>query len=187
MADLTTGADAVSGDKFSYQQHNRLKDHWRSATAPTAPVAGMIWSKTTDDSLWVYDGTAWRLIPNSLFGEVCLAKGISADMEPGGGTPVMAILYTVPAGKSCIITRVVIRGSSGNLTTASISFGFDANGSDSIANAARTYLDGATKYGILVPGTGSVIGVAAGTYKIAVNTKQGGAMTIIVDVFGYLY
>lgn len=187
MADLTTGADAVTGDKYSFQQMNRMKDHWRSATAPTAPVAGMIWSKTTDNTLWVYDGAAWIQVPTAESGEVRLVTTLAADMNPGAGTPVMTTLYTVPAGHSCIITRVVLRNSSGNLNTASISFGFDANGSDVIANATRTYLAGATNYGEVLITNGAIRGAAAGTFKLAVNTKQGGAMTIDIDVFGYLF
>lgn len=187
MADLTTGADAVTGDKYSLQQMNRMKNHWRSATAPTAPVAGMIWSKTTDNTLWVYDGAAWIQVPTAESGEVRLVTTLAADMNPGAATPVMTTLYTVPAAHSCIITKVVFRNSSGNLTTASVSCGFDANGSDVIANATRTYLNDNTKYGLVPAPTGAVRGVAAGTFKLAVNTKQGGAMTIDIDVFGYLF
>lgn len=186
MADLTTGADAVSGDLLDFAQYNRIKNHWRSALPPTAPTAGEIWVKT-DNTVWVYDGAAWIQIPTAEAGEVMLSRTASVDMNPAGGTPVMATLYTVPAGHSCIVTKVIVRNSSGNLTTASISFGFDANGSDVIANATRTYLDAATKYGVIPAVNGAVRGAAAGTFKVAVNTKQGGAMTITVDVFGYLF
>lgn len=185
---ILDGDDLVDGGLVPYQWLNLIKDHWRSATAPTTPIAGMIWSKTTDDSLWFYDSAgAWREITTILWGEICLVKGISADMNPGGATPVMATLYTVPAGKSCIITKVVIRNSSGNLTTASISFGFDAVGSDCITNAAHVTLTNSTFYEVIPPKVGAVRGAAAGTFKVAVNTKQGGAMTITVDVFGYLF
>lgn len=186
MADLTTGADAVSGDLLDFAQYNRIKNHWRSATAPTAPVAGEIWVKT-DNTVWVYDGAAWIQVATAEAGEVLLSRTIGANMEPAGVVPVMATLYTVPAGHSCIITKVTVRNSSGNLTTASISFGFDANGSDVIANGTRTYLDTATKYGVIPPANGAVRGAAAGTFKVAVNTKQGAAMTIDIDVFGYLF
>jgi hypothetical protein len=48
-------------------------------------------------------------------------------------------------------------------------------------------LTGSTIYEIIPAKVGAVRGVAAGTFKIAVNTKQGGAMTISIDVFGYLF
>ena len=96
-------------------------------------------------------------------------------------------LYTVPTGKSCVITHVVCRIASTSLTTASWSFGFDVVGSDCIANATHTELDGTTKYTVLQAEVGAVLGVAAGTFKIRVNTAQGGAATMTIEVFGYIY
>jgi hypothetical protein len=190
MADLTTGADAVSGDGGTFQHLNRLKNHFRGTVEPTAIQPGMLFSKSTDETLYHAQAAARKVILQETdcmnYVETKLATLAAADMNPGA-PPTMTTLYTVPAGKSCIITKVIIRASSGDLTTASISFGFDANGSDAIANGTRTYLDGATKYGILVPANGSVRGAAAGTFKVAVNTKQGAAMTIAIDVFGYLF
>ena len=49
-----------------------------------------------------------------------LASVASVDMNTATPTP----LYTVPAGKTCIVTKIFIRNCSGSLTTASISFGF---------------------------------------------------------------
>lgn len=96
-------------------------------------------------------------------------------------------LFTVPAGKSCVITKVILRGASGALATASISFGFNtANADDVIANGVRT-LTGATNYEIIPAGSDSVRGAAAGTFKLDVQTAEGGALTAAIDVFGYLY
>lgn len=105
------------------------------------------------------------------------------DMNAGATTN----LYTVPAGKSCIITHVVCKNPSISLDTARWSFGFDANGSDCIADALHVALDGSTKYIVLKAEDGAVIGVAAGIFKIKVNTAQGAAATMDIEVFGYLY
>lgn len=96
-------------------------------------------------------------------------------------------LYTVPTGKSCVITHVVCRTASISLTTVSWSFGFDAAGSDCIADATHTVLDGATKYIVIKAKDAAVLGTAAGTFKIRVNTAQGAAATMTAEVFGYIY
>ena len=116
-----------------------------------------------------------------------LGSVAAVDMNPGA-PPVQATLFTVPPDKTgCVVTHVVCRNSSGNLTTAQFSFGFDAAGSDCIADALHAVLTGATLYIVIKAEDGAVLGVAAGTFKISVNTAQGGAMTLGVDVFGYMY
>lgn len=114
-----------------------------------------------------------------------LGSVTGVDMNPGA-TPDTTTIFTVPPDKTvCVVTHVVARNSSGNLDTAQFSFGFDANGSDCITDAAHTELDGSTKYIVLKAKDGAVVGTAGGTFKIAVNTAQGGAMTIDVEAFGY--
>lgn len=116
-----------------------------------------------------------------------LGYSYSVDMNPGA-PPVQTNIFTIPPDKTgCIVTHVVCRNSSGNLTTAQFSFGFDAAGSDCIANALHAALDGSTKYIVLKAEDGAVRGIAAGIFKISVNTAQGGAMTLDVEVFGYYY
>lgn len=97
------------------------------------------------------------------------------------------VLYTVPTGKSCIITHVVVRNPSIDLTTAEYGFGFDANAVNVIAAAAHVELDGATKYTVLQAEVGAVRGVAAGTFGIKVTVEQGAAATVTIEVFGYLF
>ena len=97
-------------------------------------------------------------------------------------------LYTVPAGKSCIITRVIMRLASTSLTTVSVSFGFTtAAFADVIADATHTELTGNTLYTILIPKVGAFIGVAAATFKVLCNILQGGAATATIDVYGILF
>lgn len=113
-----------------------------------------------------------------------LSTTTGVDMNTATATT----LYTVPTGKSCIITRVVVRAASTSLTTASYSFGFNSAAFDNIiANATHTELTGATLYTILSAKVGSTRGVAGDTFKVLMNTLQGGAATTTIDVFGYLF
>jgi len=186
---LINGDDATGNLAFGNAAYNRFKNHFRGA-AVSNPQPGSIQSITVNERLIHRQAAVSKYILQEtdcmLYVDAKLASSLAVNMNPGA-PPAMTVLYTVPAGKSCIITKVVIRNSSGNLTTASISFGFDVNGSDVIANGTRTYLNDSTKYGVIPPINGAVRGAAAGTFKVAVNTAQGGAMTIDIDVFGYLF
>lgn len=97
-------------------------------------------------------------------------------------------LYTVPSGKSCLITRVIIRLASTSLTTASIAFGFNAaTDNDVIATATHTELTGNTLFTILIPKTGAKVGTSTGVFSAICTIKQGGAATCTIDTFGILF
>lgn len=112
-----------------------------------------------------------------------LLASVVADMN----TATAQGLFTVPSNKSCVITRVGLRGASISLTLASISFGFtSAAFNDVIANATHTELTGPTLYTVLAAKTGAKIGVAGAVFTVLDNTLQGAAATVVIDVFGYL-
>lgn len=116
-----------------------------------------------------------------------LGAAASVNMNPGA-TPDVTNIFTVPPDKTgCIVTHIIVRNSSGNLTTAQFSFGWDGGGTDVKADAAHTALDGATKYKVLKADDGAVRGAVGDVFKIVVNTAQGAAMTIDLEVFGYYY
>lgn len=97
-------------------------------------------------------------------------------------------LYTVATGKSCIITKIVLRNASTSLTTASISIGFNAGtDSDVVANATRTSVNGTAVYEVIVPKAGAKIGASTNVLSVICNTKQGAPATATFDVFGYLF
>lgn len=113
-----------------------------------------------------------------------LASVLGVNMNTATPTP----LYAVPAGKTCVITKIVLKNASTSLTTASISFGFtSAAFNDVIATATHTELTGATLYTILVPKVGAILGVAAAVLNVLCNILQGGAATLDIDVYGYLF
>lgn len=106
------------------------------------------------------------------------------DLNVNGG---VTILYNVPTGNNCIITSVVIRNASTSLTLASYSFGFNAASyNDNITNSTHIELTGNTLFTILPTKTGATKGISGGNFSIIVNTPQGVAATITIDIFGYL-
>lgn len=116
--------------------------------------------------------------------ETLLASVPSVNLN----TATPTTLYTVPAGKSAIINKVVMRLASTSLTTASWSIGFNSAAfNDVLANATHTELTGATLYSGLAAKAGAKVGAAADVLKLLCNTLQGGAATATVDVYGYLY
>ena len=52
------GDPFISGTLLSYQQANRMKDHWCAAAAPTNPQGGMLHSNSADDVLKHYGANA---------------------------------------------------------------------------------------------------------------------------------
>lgn len=97
-------------------------------------------------------------------------------------------LFTVPEGKTLIVTHVVIRNASIALSTANFGFGYAAGEADVIAaTTLGTGLTAATLYRVLEAKDGAIKGVAADILKIGVDIAQGAAATMDVDVFGYLF
>jgi len=95
-------------------------------------------------------------------------------------------LFTCPTGKICIISHIVLRNLDGALATASVSFGWNTGEADDVIANGVLALTGATNYEIVKAESDAIRGVAAGTFKIDVQTGEGGALTGSVDVFGYL-
>jgi hypothetical protein len=73
---LINGDNFILGDLLSFQQANRLKDHWRAASVPSNFQPGMLYSDSDDDKL--YHGTAGSGIPL----EEVLQETKSADVSP---------------------------------------------------------------------------------------------------------
>ncbi len=129
----------------------------------------------------VVAGSALQASPDGQ--AVKLATSGAIDLNTAAATT----LYTCPAGFQAIIRRIILRNASVSLTTVAISFGWNsASFNDVVANSTYTALTGATLYSEILPKAGAAVGVAAGTFKVIVNTPQGAAATAIIDVFGYL-
>lgn len=118
-------------------------------------------------------------------GERLLGTTNLVDLNTGAAT----VLYTVTAGKKCVVTRVVIRKASTSLTTVKVSFGYNgpATYNDYAVDALYTELTGAALYTVVPPIAGAALGDATDDFCVMVNTVQGGAATCSIDVFGYEY
>lgn len=99
-------------------------------------------------------------------------------------------LYTVPAGKSCVVTRIVVRSPSAscaNLT--SVGFGFDTtctNWKTSLSLANLTTVTTGFLTVDLTTVTQAIIGTAASVFGFYITTSTATG-TATVDVFGYLF
>ena len=141
----------------------------------------------TTDKRFVTDAELANIIANALTvaaSEQLLAAKTGVDVN-NAATPT---LYTVPALKTAIITRIVLKNASISLTTWSGSIGWtSATFIDVLADATHTELTGPTLATVLTPKVGALQGVAAAVLKLKNNILQGAPATIDIDVFGYLY
>lgn len=122
-----------------------------------------------------------------------LSTTTGIDMSESTGDDVQVVLYTVPSGKTAIITHVVVRNPSSSLASASsVAFGNNSatynNWDSALTLAACT---ASTMAIVVVPTTAGAAAVtvcAAGTeFSMLITTGAGAACTATIDVFGYLY
>jgi hypothetical protein len=116
--------------------------------------------------------------------EVKLSTVDAVDLN----TATNQLLYTVPTGKTCVITRICQRNASISLTTNSHSIGWtSAAYADVVANATHTGLTGPTLAAWLVLIVAGIkMGTAGQPLYLKNNTNQGAAATASFDVFGIL-
>lgn len=116
--------------------------------------------------------------------EGMLATVASVDLSAAGKTT----LYTVPAGKTAVITRVIVRNASADISAATHGFGGDANATDWMAAQDLTALTAADDAIMLHPSAGTLFKVyaAATAFGMKPTVAEGAADTVTVSVFGYL-
>jgi hypothetical protein len=123
---------------------------------------------------------------NSLPLPTTLSSIASIDLTTTGTTS----LYTVPTGRSAIITAVIIRPTTATAANAdgAISVGTNASTYDDIiANTTLTGLDSTTEHYVATPGGVSHTAAAAEVITFQVDTAETGtALIVTVDVIGYL-
>lgn len=136
----------------------------------------------TDDGVTATFSTAPTLTDGPQLTEGLLNSAFSVNMNSGG----TQVLYTCPAGKTCIVTKVIVRNATDSLTTASYSFQWNSAG-DVIADATHPELTGSTLFTQLFPKVGAARGSAGATFDVVMNTLQGGTASTTIDVFGYTF
>lgn len=100
-------------------------------------------------------------------------------------------LYTVPTGKEFTPFAVLISKSSGNMTTATVSFGQTGALTDFLGTLTLTGINAAGDAGWCLPVPAStIVGIVTYTageiFAMDHVAAQGGAMTADVSVFGFL-
>lgn len=123
---------------------------------------------------------------NNLFtGRSCIAllsTKASVNLKAAAGP---TTLYTVPAGKTAIITHVVIRSISASLTGGS---DFDFTGWKQTVDLSSITSAFATSF-ICIDSNNAVYtpAVASSTFQITPSTGATGDATATIDVFGYTF
>jgi hypothetical protein len=100
-------------------------------------------------------------------------------------------LYTVPAGKRCVLTQAVIVAGADAGATTQVSIGQDTAETDWLAANTLSNLDAANDAVVVrpIPNTTPLKGksYAAGTVIQAQVTNQSGGATNTIYLFGFLY
>lgn len=118
----------------------------------------------------------------------------TASVDLNGAADTETSLYTVPTGKTCFVTHIVIRNMSADAASAVVTFGKTGGTCDEWrGNQTLSGLDGTTKYTVLYLDQGTndtpEAGVkfdAADVVGVEITTAAGSASTCTMDVFGYL-
>lgn len=121
---------------------------------------------------------------------VQLSKTSSINMKSTGQTT----LYTVPAGKTAIITHIMVRVTSASNVTGVpiITAGVTASWTSILASTTLTNLDATGEYVLIHVSSPSIQTAAAGVIKLDVATAAtttGGGDTYVAEVrlFGFLF
>lgn len=122
---------------------------------------------------------------NAFVGPVLLS---STAVNLNEGTLAKQALYTVPASRRCIVTRVDLDKLSGAPSTVEITMGWNAPATDTLdALRVADLIGGTTSFGsLLVQPTSWLVGTAAQVLGLAVSTPEGSALTGRMNIFGYL-
>lgn len=175
------GTGSISGDwsGFAVDDLAFYNQGWYNLT----PFEGVrVWIND-ENRLYVYSGSAWEYVEAE--GAITKLASVSAGMQTADGK---TNLYTVPTGKSCIVTHVIIRN-----PTASLAGGTDFDlGDGANADTWKTTIDlsglTATTDCIIINNTSKFTVFDAGdVFGIKPATGATADADATVEVFGYLF
>jgi hypothetical protein len=178
------------GDVLTHTNLNYIKSDLDSQ-AMTLAVTQTVTGNKTFSGTNVHSGTNTHSGTETFTGSVsftnksvitCLSTTASVNMVAGAGP---TTLYTVPAGKTAIITHVVIRTISASLAGG---VDFDFTGWRQTVDLSSITSAYATSY-ICLDCNNAVYtpAVAASTFQITNSTGSTGAATCTIDVWGYTF
>lgn len=132
-----------------------------------------------------FDALLQAFLNNSAFGQFILSSGISINAKNTGTTS----LYTVPIGKTAIITSAIVRCTAATAITVgpTLGIGVSAGEDDMFPSTAITALTTTAKiFGFQTIGM-SVSATAGSIIKVGIDTgSTGTAQTIAIELIGYL-
>lgn len=114
--------------------------------------------------------------------EYVLSRVDDVDMNTTDKTT----LFTVPTGRTAVITKIITRNVSTSLTTAVFGFGFNNDANDVVTAALHTALTAAGLLVLDVPKAGAVVGASTNVFGCKCSIAQGAPATATIEVVGYL-
>ena len=117
----------------------------------------------------------------------------TAAVDFNGAPDAETALYTVPVGKTCIVTHLVIRTLSADALLTVVTFGKTGGTCDELrGNQILSGLDGVTKYTTIYLDQGTndtpeaaVMFAAGDVLGVEITTAAGAGCTATIDAFGY--
>lgn len=127
-------------------------------------------------------------IPATVDGILSTTTGINAK------TVANTLLYTVPAGKICIVTQAIVRCTAATAITVGPTLSMGRNGTsynDVYASAVLTALintgpGAGSGFGFGTIGMFAQAAAAEGIYVALTNASTGTSQTLAIDLLGYL-
>ena len=115
-----------------------------------------------------------------------LSSTAAVDMKTAS---VKVPLYTVPTGKTCVVTAIIVRSPTVSLAGGtSYSFGDTATATGWKSSVDLSSLTTVTTSAIVIMGTSKfAMSVAAAVFGMYITTGSTSASTATIDVYGYLF
>jgi len=164
---------------------NDLVFYLGAAWYKLSPIEGLRVHVWDEDAFYRYNGSAWAMEPQET-GDRLLARVSTAHMQTADGAQT---LYTVPAGKTMVPTRVVVRNPTGSLTGGTdFNFGDGANRDTWKANVDLSGMTAATDVMVITNDNTKFTPFDAGdTFGFKPDTGSTGDYDATMEVFGYIY
>ena len=178
--------------KLEFHTSTYLTSGTTSPESGTTASPGSIFSNTSDGHIW-HKGSG-----TGNTGWIDLAEGLlvsypSVNLNTGSATT----LFTCPTGRTCLITKVLIRSPSVDLTGSGDRLVFQANSTDwARLDLSASKLNGSTRYALVRPGTNDFSEDAdytpitlgsTQTFTSTLSGAFGSAATVTIEVYGTIF
>lgn len=116
---------------------------------------------------------------------ITLLASATVDLQNGDGK---TTVFTVPTGKTAVITHVIIRSPSGSLAGGTdFDIGSGANADTWLQTVDLSAMTATTDYKVITSTTKYTLEAAVAAFGIKPITGATADVTAIMEVFGYLF